>query len=68
MEVYVELAKDFETQQNILLDLLENFDTPFGKITLELIEQRACSRMSYSESRHFGFLLILEALERHGNI
>lgn len=42
MEVYAELAKDFETQQDILLDLLENFDTPFGKMSLELlVEQEA---------------------------
>lgn len=40
MEVYVELAKDFETQQDILLDLLEIFDTPFGKMTLELIAKQ----------------------------
>lgn len=56
VEVYVELAKDFETKPEILLDQLENYEIQFEKMTLELIAQEPGQEWVMQRADIFGFL------------
>lgn len=60
MEVYVELAKDFETELELgvrvsLQDQKETEGIPKLELDLRANSTRPCSRVSYSENRHFSF-------------
>lgn len=67
MGVYVELAKDFETQQEVLLKLLENFDRPFGKMTLELIAWEPAQGWVMQRADILGFFFRSWELWGYGN-
>lgn len=49
------INKNFETQKESLQDLLGDYDTPYGKMTIAKSSTRTYSIMGYTESRHFEF-------------